>query len=184
MLQKYEAGRKKTSSSQYHSTSPSHKRYSSRSPTRRRSTSRSSRNPLKRKVRGRDVKDRELKVSPRRKSANYGNDLYKEFEAAREKLCFKLEEEFHVYKTMPNLYDKYEECYEGFMQMYKIQYPNHSEEHKEKLWKEFWKSKFDFVEKTELRNRMVNLIGRFKQKVQSVPPAPSRPIKFVIHPPF
>ncbi|RXG58089.1 hypothetical protein Avbf_13150, partial [Armadillidium vulgare] len=234
-------------------------RYSSRSPTRRRSTSRS-RNPLKRKVRGRDVKDRELKVSPRRKSAvdeiqerssrsppkkrtnvrdvkvqsikpsqppplppkvpsgsklegkdkkeqtkpdismdrivhrsillessiqifnttslrkELGDDLYKEFEAAREKLCFKLEEEFDVYKIMPRLYDKFEECYEGFVEVYKIKYPNQSEEHKEEMWKLFWKSKFDFIEKSELRNRMVDLIGRFKQKVQSVPPPPPPPI--------
>ncbi|RXG68847.1 hypothetical protein Avbf_02560 [Armadillidium vulgare] len=258
-------GRKrKTSSSQYRSTSPSHKRYCSRS-NRRRSASRSSRNsvkrlrsrqscssksvvekiqerrsrsPPKKRTNVRDVKVQSIKLSQSRPPLppppppprippgstfegkdkkeqtqpdlsmdrvvhrsillessiqifntttlreELGNDLYEEFEAAREKLCFKLEEEFHVYKTMPNLYDKFEECYEGFMQMYKIQYPNHSEEHKEKLWKEFWKSKFDFVEKTELRNRMVNLIGRFKQKVQSVPPAPSRPIKFVIHPRF
>ncbi|KAB7497786.1 hypothetical protein Anas_03254, partial [Armadillidium nasatum] len=105
-----------------------------------------------------------------------GSGLYQEFEAARERLCFKLEEEFDVYKTMPKLYDKYDECYEGFNQVYKIKYPNHSEEHKDELWKEFWKSKFDFVEKAELRNRMVDLIDRFKQKVQSVPPPPPPPI--------
>ncbi|RXG71275.1 hypothetical protein Avbf_03206 [Armadillidium vulgare] len=104
-----------------------------------------------------------------------GDKLYEEFEAEKEKICFRLDDEFEVYKTRPYLYDKYKKCREEFVQMYKNKYPNHSEEQTELAWIEFWVSKFDFVEKTELQNRIGRLVERFRQKSKFFPPLPPPP---------
>ncbi|KAB7493969.1 hypothetical protein Anas_07679 [Armadillidium nasatum] len=99
----------------------------------------------------------------------------KNLKQKKRKYCFRLDDEFEVYKTRPYLYDKYKECREEFVQMYKIKYPNHIEEQTELAWIEFWMSKFDFVEKTELQNRIGRLVERFRQKSKSVLPPPPPP---------
>ncbi|KAL7635056.1 UNVERIFIED_CONTAM: hypothetical protein RMT77_014041 [Armadillidium vulgare] len=104
-----------------------------------------------------------------------GDKLYEEFEAEKEKICFRLDDEFEVYKTRPYLYHKYKKCREEFVQMYKNKYPNYSEEQTELAWIEFWMSKFDFVEKTELQNRIGRLVERFRQKSKFFPPLPPPP---------
>lgn len=104
-----------------------------------------------------------------------GKKLYREFLDSKSKITRKIEEEFKVYRKMPDLFPDYEEVYESFALMYKQKYRNHSEEHKERLWMEFWRAKSVNIKNNELSKRLHSLAVELRQKISSPSPQRSSP---------